>query len=68
MNALIEEADLTPKPGLVDCRGAGAHTDMTLEMLYRSAHSLFPTFKRIARIAEGKNPGNQLREQLSAAG
>ena len=68
MNALIEEANLTPKPGLVDRRGAGAHTDMSLEMMHRSAHSLFPTFKRIARIAEGKTPRNQLREQLGAAG
>jgi len=68
LNALIEEANLTPKPGLVDRRGAGAHTEMTLEMMYRSAHSLFPTFKCIARIAEGKNPGNQLRDQLGAAG
>jgi triphosphoribosyl-dephospho-CoA synthase len=33
MNALIEEANLTPKPGLVDRRGGGAHTDMTLEMM-----------------------------------
>jgi hypothetical protein len=54
--SLIEEANLTPKPGLVDRRGGGAHTDMTLEMMYRSAYSLFPTFKCIARIAEGKNP------------
>jgi triphosphoribosyl-dephospho-CoA synthase len=68
MNALIEEADLTPKPGLVDRRGPGAHTDMTLEMMHRSARCLFPTFKRIARIAEGKNAGNQLREQLGVAG
>ena len=68
MNALIGEAELTPKPGLVDCRGAGAHTDMNLEMMRRSAHSLFPTFKRIARIAEGQRPGNQLREQVGEAG
>jgi triphosphoribosyl-dephospho-CoA synthase len=37
-------------------------------MMYRSAYSLFPTFKCIARIAEGKNPGNQLRDQLGATG
>ena len=68
MLALIEEADLTPKPGLVDRRGAGAHSDMSLEMMYRSARSLFPTFKRIVRIAQGRNPDNQLREQLGEAG
>jgi len=37
VRALLEEADLTPKPGLVDTRGSGAHADMDLEMLHRSA-------------------------------
>ncbi|HXQ01794.1 MAG TPA: triphosphoribosyl-dephospho-CoA synthase [Candidatus Udaeobacter sp.] len=66
--ALIEEAELTPKPGLVDRRGPGAHADMTLDTMHRSAHSLFPTFKLIAQIAERRNPTRQLREQLGAAG
>jgi hypothetical protein len=35
--SLIEEASLTPKPALVDERGCGAHCDMNLEMLHRSA-------------------------------
>jgi triphosphoribosyl-dephospho-CoA synthase len=66
--ALIEEANLTPKPGLVDRRGAGAHTDLTLKMMHRSARCLFSTFKLIAQIAEGENPTRQLREQLGVAG
>jgi triphosphoribosyl-dephospho-CoA synthase len=66
--ALIEEASLTPKPGLVDCRGTGAHTDMTLKMMHCSALSLFSTFKLVAQIAEGKNPSRRLREQVGAAG
>src|SRR5882724_3406546 len=40
VRALVEEADLTPKPGLVDTRGSGAHADMNLGMLHRSAYSL----------------------------
>jgi triphosphoribosyl-dephospho-CoA synthase len=28
--ALIAEAELTPKPGLVDRRGTGAHSDLSL--------------------------------------
>src|SRR5215813_12684909 len=66
--ALIEEANLTPKAGLVDCRGRGAHADLTLEMMHRSARCLFPTFKLIARISEGKNPTRQLRELLGVVG
>ena len=26
--SLIEEAELSPKPGLVDCRSSGSHSDM----------------------------------------
>ena len=32
VTALRAEAQLTPKPGLVDRRGSGVHTDMNLEM------------------------------------
>jgi triphosphoribosyl-dephospho-CoA synthase len=66
--ALIDEANLTPKPGLVDCRGGGAHADMTLGMMRISALSLFSTFKLIARMAEGKDLSQSLREQVGAAG
>lgn len=45
---LLEEANLTPKPGLVDQRGSGAHHDLTLDLLERSAHSLTPTFYALA--------------------
>ena len=38
--ALRAEAQLTPKPGLVDRRGSGAHTDMNLQMLLASADAL----------------------------
>ena len=44
--ALIDEARLTPKPGTVDGRGSGAHHDLTLALMERSARALQPTFTR----------------------
>lgn len=49
VRALIREAETTPKPGLVDRRNNGSHTDMSLEMLLRSARSLKPYFRECAR-------------------
>ena len=46
VEALIEEVDLTPKPGLVDCRNNGAHRDMDRALFHRSARSLQPYFRR----------------------
>ena len=40
--ALIAEAELTPKPGLVDRRSAGAHTDLSLAVMKRSALAIEP--------------------------
>jgi len=45
---LIDEARLSPKPGLVDSRGNGAHQDLSLALMERSAHSLTPTFQALA--------------------
>ncbi|MGA7778000.1 MAG: triphosphoribosyl-dephospho-CoA synthase, partial [Paraburkholderia sp.] len=42
VTALIEEVQLTPKPALVDRRGSGAHRDLDLDIMLRSAHSLEP--------------------------
>jgi triphosphoribosyl-dephospho-CoA synthase len=68
VRALLEEADLTPKPGLVDTRGSGAHADMDLEMLHRSAYSLLVTFTAIASRAFGAKESISLRESLSELG
>jgi triphosphoribosyl-dephospho-CoA synthase len=65
---LVEEADLTPKPGLVDKRGSGAHANMNLEMLHRSAYSLQATFTAIASRAFGAEASISLRESLSEIG
>jgi len=68
VRALLEEADLTPKPGLVDRRGSGAHTDMNLQMLHQSAYSLHATFTAIASRAFGAEENIALRESLSEIG
>lgn len=44
VQALLAEARLTPKPGLVDSASNGAHDDMDLALLERSAHALRPWF------------------------
>jgi triphosphoribosyl-dephospho-CoA synthase len=66
--ALIEEASLTPKPGLVDARGCGAHNDMNLEMLHRSARSLWATFAGFAEEAWQASESIRLRERLAWLG
>ena len=40
--ALIAEAELTPKPGLVDRRGAGSHSDLSLAIMKCSAFAIEP--------------------------
>lgn len=45
VDALKREAALTPKPGLVDGNNSGAHQDMDLDTLLRSADSLRPYFQ-----------------------
>lgn len=67
-SALIEEAHVTPKPALVDRRGNGAHRDLNLALMERSAHSLEPTFSALARAALGKRPSAALRAELAAIG
>ena len=55
VSALIEEAELTPKPALVDRRGNGAHHDLDLARLRRSALALQDGFAAIARAAAGES-------------
>ncbi|MGO4125993.1 triphosphoribosyl-dephospho-CoA synthase [Inquilinus sp. YAF38] len=66
--ALVEEAELTPKPGLVDRRGPGAHRDLDLDTLRRSARALRPAFRAMAEAARGRVPDQALREELAAIG
>ncbi|MBQ1280703.1 MAG: citrate lyase holo-[Oscillospiraceae bacterium] len=50
VQALIDEVELTPKPGLVDRRNCGAHRDMDLTMFLRSAESLRGYFETAVRL------------------
>ncbi|MFK3775322.1 triphosphoribosyl-dephospho-CoA synthase [Pseudomonas sp. NPDC089406] len=51
VEALLDEADLSPKPGLVDRRSNGAHHDMSLALMHASALALWPCFKHMAQAA-----------------
>ncbi len=66
--ALLEEAELTPKPGLVDLESSGSHQDMDIELMRRSARILHPWFAKFAEISYGCAPGRELRERLGEAG
>jgi triphosphoribosyl-dephospho-CoA synthase len=68
VRALVEEAELTPKPALVDGRGSGAHADLTLDLMLRSAHALGTTFAALARSSDGQHPSRALRERLAEIG
>jgi triphosphoribosyl-dephospho-CoA synthase len=71
--ALRAEAALTPKPGLVDQRGSGAHGDMDLAMFLRSAVVLRPWFTTLAHAAASSSAtssgdGLELRRELGRIG
>jgi triphosphoribosyl-dephospho-CoA synthase len=67
--ALVEEAELTPKPALVDRRGSGAHRDLDLPTMLRSAHALEATFDALARAARrARVPSATLRAELAQIG
>lgn len=66
--ALVEEARLTPKPGLVDQRGSGAHADMDLPLMLRSAYGLEAMFAAMASAASDRRPSQELRMELAQLG
>ena len=69
VDALIDEADLSPKPALVDRRGNGAHTDLDLGLMHASALALWPAFKEMAEAAlEIGEVGLPLREAIGRIG
>jgi triphosphoribosyl-dephospho-CoA synthase len=69
VDVLIDEADLSPKPALVDRRGNGAHTDLHLGLMHASALSLWPAFKEMAEAAtEFGEVGLPLREAIGLIG
>ncbi len=63
-DALWNELDLTPKPGLVDRLNNGSHRDMDHALFVRSIEAIAPWFARFAGLGEehaDKPAGMQLR-------
>jgi len=68
VQSLMDEAELTPKPALVDQRGSGAHVDLNLSLMRKSALSLRPGFTAMAHATTQSLPDLTLRERLGAIG
>jgi triphosphoribosyl-dephospho-CoA synthetase len=66
--SLIAEAELTPKPGLVDRRGSGAHNDLSLKLMTQSATVLEPYFAAMASCSQVRDPDTDLRMELAEIG
>ncbi|GIF96977.1 triphosphoribosyl-dephospho-CoA synthase [Catellatospora citrea] len=66
--ALHDEATLTPKPGLVDARGGGAHHDMNLSTLLDSAAALVAPIAACAAAATCLPLGRDLRAVIGVIG
>ncbi|CAM2152587.1 putative 2-(5''-triphosphoribosyl)-3'-dephosphocoenzyme-A synthase [Pararobbsia alpina] len=66
--SLIDEVTLTPKPGLVDIRGKGAHTDLGWALMCTSAVALQPAFVAMARAGLSVLDDQALRESIGAIG
>jgi len=50
--ALMQELQLTPKPGLVDTADSGAHKDMDFNLMLRSIQAISPFFCRMAKAPD----------------
>jgi triphosphoribosyl-dephospho-CoA synthase len=66
--ALVAEAELTPKPGLVDRRGAGAHSDLSLDLMRQSATAIAPYFEAMGDSAQSMPFDRGLRTEVAAIG
>lgn len=70
VEALIEEVQTTPKPGLVDLRNNGSHGDMNPALFAASAQALEPYFTSCAHIAQetAASPAREVFPLLREAG
>jgi triphosphoribosyl-dephospho-CoA synthase len=66
--ALVAEAELTPKPGLVDRRGSGSHSDLSLDLMRRSASAIAPYFADMVVTSQSTPIGLALRTEVAAIG
>jgi len=69
VQALLDEVTLTPKPGLVDLRSRGAHTDLNWALMCHSACVLQPVFAALADAGWHSNEDDDsLRQQIGRIG
>lgn len=68
VDALLAEALLTPKPGLVDASGRHSHPDMSLALLAASAEALREPLRECADAARAMPLGLDLRAHIGAIG
>ena len=68
LQALLDEVTLTPKPGLVDLRSRGAHTDLNWALMCHSACALQPVFAAMAQAGWESNDDYGLRQRIGAIG
>lgn len=68
VGALTEEVTLTPKPGLVDLRGRGAHRDLDWALMCHSAWALHPTFAAMAEAGRTQANPQRLRDAIGHLG
>jgi triphosphoribosyl-dephospho-CoA synthase len=68
VGALVTEALLTPKPGLVDAAGRHSHPDMCLALLAASADALRNPLQQCADAARSMPLGLDLRARIGAIG
>ena len=66
--SLIAEAELTPKPGLVDGRGSGSHSDLSLDLMRRSADAIAPYFTEMALASAEAQMDSTLRAVVASIG
>jgi triphosphoribosyl-dephospho-CoA synthase len=68
LQALLDEVTLTPKPGLVDLRSRGAHTDLNWALMCHSACVLQPVFQAMADAGALEEDDGVLRQRIGAIG
>lgn len=66
VQALLDEVRLTPKPGLVDAENSGAHSDMDISLMEKSANSLRGYFEIAAQL--GMSHSTRCAQPLQRAG
>ncbi|WP_413283162.1 triphosphoribosyl-dephospho-CoA synthase CitG [Vibrio sp. MA40-2] len=68
--AMMFEAHLTPKPGLVDCYSSGAHSDMDITTFVASSNALKPFMHQFVQRGYASHHlcANQLLAQLRPIG